>query len=32
VLELSAAGPSVLTDMDLPEDYRRELERFSNGD
>jgi len=31
VLELSAAGPSVLTDMDVPEDYRREREKFSNG-
>jgi molybdenum cofactor cytidylyltransferase len=28
VLELSAADPSVLSDMDLPEDYRRELEKF----
>ena len=28
VLELPAADPSVLSDMDLPEDYRRELEKF----
>ena len=28
VLELPAADPAVLTDMDLPEDYRRELKRF----
>jgi len=29
VLELSAESPAVLTDMDRPEDYRRELENFS---
>ena len=28
VLELPAADPSVLSDMDLPEDYRRELENL----
>ena len=28
VLELPVAGDSVLSDMDYPEDYRRELERF----
>jgi molybdenum cofactor cytidylyltransferase len=32
VLELEVESPSVLTDMDRPEDYRRELEKFTNGD
>jgi molybdenum cofactor cytidylyltransferase len=31
VLELEVESPSVLTDMDRPEDYRRELEKFTNG-
>ena len=32
VLELAAPAPSILSDMDYPEDYQRELEALGNGD
>ena len=32
VLELAAAAPSVLSDMDYPEDYQREVAAFEKGD
>jgi hypothetical protein len=32
VYEMNVSDPSVLTDMDYPDDYKRQIEKYENRD